>query len=297
MVQHTDNLKLGVLCSLFASLSLALMGMFVKLAGNQLPISMPLFFRFGISFIVLAPFLIRNKNFDFRVSDIKHFIARIVFGFLALFSLFYAIKFIPLVDALLLNNTAALFIPIVAFLITRAKTPKLVWLGIVIGFIGVMFVLNPGKEIISIGAIIGLCSGLFAAISIVEIRIISKNNTSSQNLFYYFLVGVIVTGIISIFQWKTPSAIDCLYLVFVGIFGLGYQWFSTLAFKYAPVRIITVLLFSSLVFGGIIDWLVWSEIPELTLYIGSIMIVVGAIVSVYFGYKALNKPEKKHNEE
>ena len=48
---------------------------------------------------------------------------------------------------LLLENTAPLFVPILAWFITGANTPNKVKLGIFMGFIGIAVVLNPTTDI------------------------------------------------------------------------------------------------------------------------------------------------------
>ena len=110
------------------------------------------------------------------------------------------IKFISLVDAILLNNTAPLFVPIVALLITGAKTPRKVWWGIVIGFIGVALVLHPGPQLFQLTSFIGLASGVLAAIAIVQIWVLSKTSTITQMFFYYFLIGTVASSAFALFQ-------------------------------------------------------------------------------------------------
>lgn len=127
-------------------------------------------------------------------------------------------------DAILLNNTAPLFVPIVALLITGAKTPRKVWWGVVIGFIGVALVLHPGPQLFQLTSFIGLASGVLAAIAIVQIWILSKTGTTTQMFFYYFLIGTVASGAFALFQWRMPPDWKIwLLLGGIGIFGTLYQ--------------------------------------------------------------------------
>jgi drug/metabolite transporter (DMT)-like permease len=266
------------------------MSLFVKKIGNSLPISMLIFFRFSISFVLLLPWIIKNPNFTFKVHKPVRYIIRILAALLALFFVFYAIKFIPLVDALLLNNTSPLFVPLIAWLLTGAKTPAKALFGIVLGFIGIAIILHPGLKIISPASLIALASGLLAALAVVQMRLISKTSQTVQMLFYYFLISTIISGIIAAFQWKLPISFEAWILLSgIGIFGTLYQVFATMAYVTAPVRLVSPLVFLTVIFGGLFDWLIWGNAPSLLTYVGTLLVIIGAIVTIYFGHKSIKQ--------
>jgi drug/metabolite transporter (DMT)-like permease len=288
-IERRQSIKLGILYGVFSSFSFATMSVFVKLIGKDLPTSTLIFFRFGTSLILIAPWILTDAKFTFKMHQPIRYVIRILAALLALFCVFYAIKFISLVDALLLSNTAPLFVPIIVFIITGAKTPKKAIFGIVLGFVGVGIILHPGKEIFSSSAsIIALASGILAAFAIVQVRLISKTSTTKQMLFYYFLVSTILAGIAALFQWKTPEHLQTwLFLLGIGVFGTLYQLFSTLSYVTAPVRLMSPLFFLIVVFGGIFDWLLWNNLPSLLTIIGAVLVIIGAITTVYFGQKEI----------
>ncbi len=284
------TILLGSLLAILTALFVALMGVYTKKIGTDLPTSMLLFFRFLISFIVILPFIIKSKKFTFKVDHPMHLSTRVMSALLAIFFLLYSIKYIPLVDALLLNNTASIFIPIFAFCILKAKTPFKAITGIIIGFVGVVLILNPGKEVISLASIFALLSGIFTAIAIVEIRIISKKNGAMQMLFYYYGVSLVISGIYAAIGWKLPtSGALWLDLVLVGTFGTLYQFFATLTYKTAPVRLMSPLLFTAAIFGGIFDWQFWGMVPGILTYIGGSLIILGSIITILLGRKFIIK--------
>lgn len=216
---HRQHIGFGALFAIISAFSFAVMSVFVKKIGTDFPTSMPIFFRFAISFILLLPWVIRSTSFRFKVHYPLRYANRILSALLALFLMFYALKFIPLVNALLLNNTAPLFVPIIAYFLTRAKTPHKAGLGILIGFVGIALILRPNHQIFSIASCLALISGILAALAIVEMRIVSKTSSVTQMLFYYFLVSTIASGIVAAFQWQTPTPQIWLWLLGVGIFG------------------------------------------------------------------------------
>lgn len=285
---HSQNTKQGALYGFIAALSFALMSVFVKKIGTHLPTSMLIFARFTISLILLLPWIALSKNFSFKVQHPIRYVLRILASLLAIFFLFYALKFLPLVDALLLNNTAPLFVPLIAWLMLDIKTPHKALAGILLGFIGIGIILQPGQDIFSLAALLAVFSGVFAALAIVQMRLISKTSSILQILFYYFVISAFVSGIFTFAQWKTPTDINMWLLLFaIGIFGTLFQVFSTLSYAVAPVRLMSPLTFLNVVFGGIFDWLIWNNEPTLLTIVGALMVITGTIITIYFGHKEI----------
>lgn len=289
-IVRRQSIQHGVFYGIISSLSFAMMSVFVKQLGEQLPTAQLIFFRFVTSLMILIPWVVFSKDFTFKVHQPVRYIVRILAALLALFFVFYAIKFIPLVDALLLNNTAPLFVPFIAWAMTGSKTPRKAFFGIVLGFIGVGVVLNPGKEILSLSfaACLALAAGFLSALAVVQMRLISKNSSTQQMLFYYFFVSTLISGGIAFIQWVAPGNMETwLRLLAIGIFGTLYQVFATLSYVTAPVRLMTSLMFLTVVFGGFFDWLIWGHIPSLFNIVGITLVIIGAIITIYFGQKEI----------
>ncbi len=288
-LMRKQSIFLGILCVILAALAFATMSVFVKEVGNRLPTSMLIFFRFVFSLLLLMPWLWLGPPFSFKISEPWRYAVRILSSLFALFLLFYVIKFIPLVDALLLNNTSPLFVPIIAWLTLRAKTPHRALIGILIGFVGVALILHPNTGIFQISSALALLSGLLVAVSMVQMRMLSKKSTFGQMLFYYFFVSTLITGIWVAVQWETPANAHLWFLlVGIGVMGALYQVCVTLSTMLAPVRLMSPFLFLTVVFGSLFDWMIWGRVPENLTIIGFVLILVGAMMIVYFGKKGIN---------
>ncbi len=291
-----NNIKLGILYAIGSAFSFAVMSLLVKLIGNHLPITVILFARFGLSLILILPWLLRDKTFkvSLRLQKPVMFFLRSLMPLCSLSCTFYAIKFIPLVDALLLNSTAPLFVPLIALLITGARTPFKAILGIMLGFVGVAIILNPGHELLQLPSVIALSAGLFAAIAIVLLRLLSKIYTTNELLFYYFSTAALISGIAAAIQWQTPENGHLwLLLLGVGIFGTLYQVLATLSYSKAPVRLMSPFMFFMIIFGGLFDWALWGQIPTLETISGMLLIIAGTIITIYFGQREIHSTSHK----
>jgi drug/metabolite transporter (DMT)-like permease len=288
-VLRQQNIKKGLIFGVMSAFCFALLGIFVKEIGDQIPTSQLVFFRFAISLVILLPWLLTDKEFSFKIHQPLAYVVRIMAALLALFFLFYAIKFIPLIDALLLNNTSPLFVPLIIWLTRGIKTPKKSLIGIILGLIGVGIILKPGNEILTIESFIALASGFFSALAIVQLRFISKTSSTKQMLFYYFFISTLISGIVAAMQWQSAITLKIWVLIVgVGILGTLYQVFATLSYVTAPVRLMSSLIFLVIIFAGFFDWIIWGQVPDIQTISGAILIIIGAIITVFFGRKVLD---------
>lgn len=250
-----------------------------------MPTSVPLFFRFGFNILFLLPLLLQEPARLIKVTRVDKMILRSLVGLASLACMFYAIKYMPLANAVLLNNSATLFIPLIVWIMVRTKTSIKILLSIFIGFIGVILVLGPDKKIFDAVSMIGLASGIFGAIALVLTRDMAKSNRPAQIIFYYALTGSLISFAFAVFQMKLFSLQTWIFLCGVGIFGALYQIFVTHALKRAKVRYMSSLSFLSFIFAGFFDWLIWGKIPHTLALIGMVLVIVGGFLTIYFGSK------------
>lgn len=279
--------------TLIAAFMNAVVGIFVKFIGQGVSTATVVFFRFGLCLLLLLPWFLKDVSM-LRSSQLTKLVVRSVTGCLSLACMFYAMKYISLADALLLNNTSALFIPFIAWIVLRTHTPLSVWLSILFGFIGTVLVLDPHKGLLHVAAFVGLASGILSGISILQIRLLTKSTSTKQVLFYYFLTGTAISGLFLFYQWS-PFNIHILWLLLgVGVSSVIFQVSIIWAYTYAPVRLVTPVMFITIVFGALFDWLIWHEIPTMTKSIGSLVVIISGLACLYFGAKmSEKKPDSK----
>ncbi len=286
--QHEQHLPTSILFAVIAALSFSVMSLFGKIIGDRASTDTVLFARFAISLFILIPWIIRHPHTALKVAHPKKLLWRSCFSLLSFACFFYALRYISLTNALVLNNTFPLFVPLAALIHSQVKTSKKVWLGIIVGFIGVLFVLQPDVHVFQPYSLVALASGIFGAVAIVMIRHLTKTVSTLQILFYYFVFNTAATAVVLPFQWQSISSDILLLLLGVGLCGALYQLFSTLCFAKAPVRLISPILSIVIVSGGLLaDFLIWHQFPNFWGFIGISCIVLGGTLSIYFGQQEL----------
>lgn len=153
------NLVKGVFFVFLASASYALMGVLVKLGGTQLNDAQLVFMRNFTCLVLLLPFLFFPQRKPLATSVWPTHLLRATAGILNMYCFFYSIRFILLSDAMVLNNTMPLFVPLVLWVWKKRKIFLGLIPGLIIGFLGVLLILQPTKGIFQPASFLALASG------------------------------------------------------------------------------------------------------------------------------------------
>lgn len=284
------ELRKAIFFILCATVFNTVMIFFVKIAAADLPVRVIICARYLITLIIVLPFICYNKEklpvFSYlKTNRLPLHLVRDVVGFVGLFSYFYSAKLISLVNATVLFNTAPLFIPLIAHFWGKVKIVHSLWIGLFIGFIGVLFILNPTKGLLHPGSLIGLLSGFCAAIVFIGTRYLLYSETPLKNMFYYFFVGTIISLMTLLFSHtdlkNVFTAKSIFLLCAIGFSGYCYQWCFATSSKYGPVRLTSSFMYTSVIFALIPDWFVWHIAPSLTSIIGIGLVIIGALALIF----------------
>ena len=278
------NIKKAALFSIGYGLFASVMTLFAKFAAPHTTNSMIVLFRFGLSLIYIAIILsirhLQRKPVKLTTNSFGLHTLRASSSYLGQFALFYSVSLIPLVDANLLFMTNALIVPILSAIFLGVAPSRRNLIPIIIGFIGIVFILKPGHEMFNAGSLIALSSGLFAAISLLGIHELGKRDHAYTIMFYYFSISFVIALAVAIFNWQTPDKQALLLLFAVGGVSTLCQECSIRALILAPAKIVAPLMYSAIVFSGLLDWIFWKNIPDLISIFGAFLICGSSILIV-----------------
>jgi len=283
------KIKKAIIFIVIAALSFSLMALFAKLVSVETKVNMIVFARFSVSFFYILMILgfrkIKRQKVSLKTNHIIMHFFRAILGLIAIGLLFIALRYIPIVEVNVLSLTSALFIPVIGALFLQTKTDIKHWVGIVIGFMGVAFILKPGLDLFNPVALLALLAGLILAVGMILLRRLSKYDNHYVIMFYLFMFVTLISGIISIFNWQRLDLKTIGLLLGVGVFGTFYQEFLTRATSYAPAKVTSALLYSSLIFSVIFDWLFFHNIPNIFAWIGIFFVFASSGLIVYSAKK------------
>ena len=292
--EKSGTLK-GITAVLTAFLFLSLVGVMIKLELSEgANIVWVVLIQYTTGLIIISAVASKNNFRDLRTSKLKLHFIRGFTGILAFTCYAIAISKIPLVNAALLNNSAPLFIPIVTLIWLRNKIDEKIWWGISVGFIGIVFILDPSAgDLLKKGDLYGLAAGIILAVSYVALGLLTKTENFITILFYYTLTGFILSLPFALYNFPVPNLMIWLYGISAGIFLIGYLFLIQYAYRYVEAVKLSPLNFSVVVFMGILDWFIFGNVPGVLTVIGIILVSAGGILAITLHEK--DNKNLKHN--
>jgi drug/metabolite transporter (DMT)-like permease len=279
---RAPNALAGTLLIVTAFFCVAVMSAFGK-AATGVPSAVLVFFQSAISLGLMLPWVLADGVQGLKTTRLPLHIVRALAGLLSQALFFIAVKQMSLVDAVLLVNAAPLFIPLVVLVWLRAPIAPMVWAALLVGFAGVLLILQPSPALLANpAALLATAAALFSAIALVSVNRLSSTERPDVILAWYFLISTLVATPFALFGWVTPAGSDWWFLIGVGVFMALAQLFIILAYQYATAQQIAPFNYSVVVFSGLIGWLVWHHVPDLLALFGIVLVCAGGILSIMF---------------
>jgi drug/metabolite transporter (DMT)-like permease len=270
--------QLGFLYMFMSICAFSLMDVIVKWSVDY-PIGQILFFRgfFGIVFyFIIIP---RERLYNFYQTKRPGLHAlRCVSGLIALVAIFIALRELPLATVVSISFAAPIFTTILSIFLLGEKVGIFRWLAVLIGFIGILVITEPGISELNIYYIFPIifCLGL----SYVAITIRQLSTTEPVWLIsFYFSLSITLLSFLTFSQgWVMPNINDFLLLSFIGIFGgVANLWLSQ-SYKYSEVSLVTPLKYLALVFAIFFGYFFWKEIPTIKTLSGAFLVIVSTLI-------------------
>ena len=189
------DLRRGALFMVASAVLFASMAATVRVAASQLPNPPIVFFRHFIMLVFLLPWLVRQGAATRSTpTTSRGHLARGLAGVSANACYFYAIAHLRLADAVLLNQSMPLFIPLVERGWLGERIPPRLWGVLGLGFAGLLLILRPGTGVFQPAALVGVASAGFASVAQVGIRRLTRTEPVTRIVFYFGLVASVVVA-------------------------------------------------------------------------------------------------------
>lgn len=290
---NSQNIVRGALFIVASEFSFALSAAIIKFTSDSLPNESIVFFRNLFGLAILIPLTIQASR-DTKTNILKterlhlHLLRGIV-GMGAMYSFFYALGHISLGDSMLIKSTIPLIIPFMSVIWLHEKiTPQVIVAG-AIGFMGVFLILEPNGDT-NWASLVALASSVMAAMAFVTVRKLSATEPPLRIVSYFAIAGVTISSVPMIWHWQTPTPIEYLMLIGVGLTTTVGQLLLTRGYQNAPAASVGIFTYTSVPFGTFLGWLVWNELLDINSLFGAVLIVIAGLVVLKT--KAVQNPTK-----
>ena len=256
----------------------SIMDLLVKWSDSY-PVGEVLFFR-GFCGLITISFLIpkeRYLNFYKTKRPLLH-LKRCLAGLIAIVAIFIALRQLPLATVVSITFAAPIFTTIMSIFFLSEKVGLYRWLAVIVGFIGIIIISEPGFSSLNIYYIypIIFCLGL----SYVAIAIKKLSTTEPVWLIgLFFSISIMAMSLFTLHKgWVFPSFKDFFILCMVGILGGLANLWLTQSYKFSDVSLVTPLKYLALLFAILFGYIFWNEIPTSKTLIGAVLVIMSSII-------------------
>jgi drug/metabolite transporter (DMT)-like permease len=278
---QSSNLRgfIWITLSTFAFMSMV---MIVRHISDRYNTGELAFWRALIGLVLLTPIFIRSGSTLFRTQQFRFHLLRNVMHFVGVAGWFYAISRMNLSTGMALQFTVPLFTILLAIMFLREKVDTARWVATIIGFAGVIVILRPGIEPVTLAAIAALVSALGYGAANIATKVLVRNCSSNTIVFY---MNVMHLPMALCAAWalggiNVPAATDIPWLIGLAASATLAHWLLAKALGEADASLIIVVDFTKLPWITLGAFIFFDETPAVWAWVGGMVIFASTVYIV-----------------
>jgi drug/metabolite transporter (DMT)-like permease len=279
-----ENLR-GILSVSACNLLFLINDAFLKVANEELPLTQILFLRgLFVTPILLVMVIATGAHRQFALLANWPLFWRTLSEVCAAFLFLQALFHIPIANANAILQIVPLMITAAGAVFLGEAVGWRRWTAIAVGFVGVLIVVRPGLAGFDAFSLYALASMFFITLRDMTTRIMPAGLPA-------LLVGLVtgaavgisgpVLGLATGEQWVLPSMWS-LGLIFAAVFFLIGGYVTAVDFmRHGDISVVAPFRYTVIVFAMIVGFIVWGEVPDSLMLIGTAVIIATGVYTLH----------------
>lgn len=280
-IQSAKATRTAITLALMLVLIASTSAVATRYAAERVSVEVIVTVQFTICMLLCLPITLRSGIANLHTGRLGLHLFRGAVGVLGFYLFYAALEQIPMMEAMLLRQSAPLAVPLVMWAWNGDRVPTTAWIPLVTGFIGVSVILRPSPDGFSWWYAAGFISALALAISMVATHKLATTEPGSRILFYYFVLSLLCVAPFSIWDFSAISWDVWLAMLYVGISMYYSLRLYTHAYSIAPASAIAPINYFSVLLAGFWGWLIWEQVPDGWTLLGSALVICGGLLTIY----------------
>ena len=290
-----DKPLLGMLCLVGGIAVFSLQDLIIKLISDDYPVHQALAIRGLVALPLLLVLVAKTSGLGSLRSMQAPVLALRGLVMLSAYTSFYlGLAALPIAICVSLYFVAPIFVTLLSALILRERVGPRRWAAVVLGFVGVLIVLRPARDLFDPAALLPVFAGFAYAVSAVIARRLGASESAPVMAFHangiYLAAGLLMGAVLSqaglpesghkslaflLRGWSTPTSGDLILLMICGAVAAVGTVLLTQAYRLAEASTVAPYEYTALVWSLLYGWAFWGERPDPIAWTG-IALVIGA---------------------
>jgi len=284
---------LAVLVAVFFALS----DITAKILTGTLPAVEVTWLRYIVlCLLIVPPVLMARGREAMQTSRLRLQVVRAlaIAGSSILFIL--GLAYLPVAEATAINFISPIFITALSVPFLGEKVGIRRWAAAVVGFIGVMLVVQPGSSAFQPAALLPLGAALAWAAAVITTRSMHSERPDTT-LAWTAVIGLVALTPLVPFVWRAPTLAEVGLVTLMGAFSTMGQWLIILAYRRAAASIIAPFSYVQLLFAGLFGFAVFGTVPGIMTVAGGAVIAASGLYTAHRQHVSIMKARRADGRE
>lgn len=250
----------------------------VKWQLETYPLGEVAFCRTLFAFLTVALIVLPRAGLSvLRTNRYREHVQRGLSQFGSMLCWMLAVSALSLGAATAIGFAAPLFTTLLSIVVLKEKVGIHRWSALLLGFVGVIVITDPGPGMLTYGALFALGNAILISTVAIAIRRMSLSESTETLTFYQMSIILLCTACLLPFGFSMPTWYDALMLALAGIGNGIAQFWWTRSLSLAPPSAVVPFNYLSLVWATLLGFAIWGDVPTPALLIGSAIVVASGL--------------------
>lgn len=192
-----------------------------------------------------------------------------------------AMRYMGLAEATALYEAYPLFSTVLAAILLQEPVGWRRYVGLAVGFSGILIMLRPGAGVVSIGAVYALGGALLFAVYMILTRLVGRYDEPQTSFFYVGAVGAAVMTAGLPFFWVDMAERDAWLLALLCLTSISGHFCMIKALSLVSVTVIQPFNYLQLVWSVFVGLVVFGDMPDGLTLLGAAIVVASGLFVFY----------------
>ncbi|TJZ93400.1 DMT family transporter [Paracoccus gahaiensis] len=281
-VRDRTRLAIALMCAV--SLIFAFQDVFSRILGGGYPPVLIVMIRYWVFAIFVIALVARQPGGLKRAIRTKRPLTQIARGVIL------ALEVTLMVEAFVqlgLIETHAVF-SVYPLLVAALSGPVLGesvgwrrWTAIVIGFTGILVILNPGGGVVSMAALLPFAAALMFALYGLLTRHVSRDDPAMVSFFWTGVSGAVAMTLIGIWDWQWLAPVDWIWMACLCACGMSSHYLMIRSYELAEASALQPFAYTQLVWVSFLGVWLFDETLRSNVVIGAAIVVAASLFTLW----------------
>lgn len=155
------------------------------------------------------------------------------------------------------------------------------WTAIMIGFAGILVILQPGSGVMRVEALLPFGAALMFALYGLLTRHVSRDDPSMVSFFWSGIAGAVSVTLVGIWDWEWLAPRDWFWMAGLCLCGMTSHYLLIRAYELAEASALQPFAYTQLVWASLIGVLFFGDILRPNVVTGAVIVVAAGLFTLW----------------